>query len=751
MLPAPTSSEESNPKHGAADAGLEAEAAPATDGKHEDDDGYVIPPDDEGHPIRGLSSQQLAETIAFWADRWTNFSRDPTARRREMMELFGLTDPLLPGDVTSKHKRWVEDIVTMNSEAMSRHLTGNATPAHMTLTNNLIELKRRVMIVYHILLGDACATEPAGHASTDVASGLGLSFEHLNSGVELKPFQQLTLYLLNRCDQCRYRKLGDDLYQEIKSATGHGTHCWEKVMTIQNFVITETGKDTRFELWQMRTESNRDLVDPLTRYLTTTVIDPEIPELKPDQFWVSWANGMYHIASNSFFEYGHPDVPRDVVSRKLFKGNFDVAAFEAAKASGDYLGIPTPAFQRVLDTQRLGKDYVFEDREGCKWWWHPDESYYLLSKEVVASAPDGSGVVTRLEFVKENDATTKFVVDSAEEMEARGWKAETTAQAAMVLMAMMGRMQYPLHMEDGKTPRDNWQMLPFVIGPAGNGKSTIGNIVAGWFKRIEVGVLNSNCEEKWALSGIYDKRVWMCYEVRQNFKLDTASFQSVVSGEPTVVNVKNVTPFDIEWDAPGALFGNEMPAMWHDGSGSLLRRILLFNFAEVPRHMDPGLFARIEQEMSMLMVKCNCLYMQLLTRCRSQGKVLRDILGPYFRSTARYLSRNVHSLIRFLDESAAVELGPQDSVYMPMEDLQRQYYEFCKDNKIGSKSWNPEFYQTPFKARKLRVQKAELPWPPGTSVSRSGTWVMGIRVVEHRGGYEDGELSTASLELPIPK
>ena len=85
---------------------------------------------------------------------------------------------------------------------------------------------------------------------------------------------------------------------------------------------------------------------------------------------------------------------------------------------------------------------------------------------------------------------------------------------------------------------------------------------------------------------------------------------------------------DVEWDAPGALFGNEMPAMWHDGSGSLLRRILLFKFAEVPRHMDPGLFARIEQEMSMLMVKCNCLFTQLLTRCRSKGKVLCGGLVP---------------------------------------------------------------------------------------------------------------------------
>ncbi|MEC7693318.1 MAG: hypothetical protein VX446_02930, partial [Bacteroidota bacterium] len=192
----------------------------------EDDDGYVIPPDAEGHPIRGLTSRDLRETISFWADKWSNFSRDAAVRRQEMMELFGLSDPLLPGDVTSKHKRWIEDIVMMNSEAMSRHLTGNATPAHMTLTNNLIELKRRVMIAYQALLGDACSMEPAGHASADVSKGLGLSFEHLNSGVELKPFQQLTLYLLNRCDQCRFRKLGDDLYQEIVAASGHGTHCW---------------------------------------------------------------------------------------------------------------------------------------------------------------------------------------------------------------------------------------------------------------------------------------------------------------------------------------------------------------------------------------------------------------------------------------------------------------------------------------------------------------------------------------------
>ena len=51
-------------------------------------------------------------------------------------------------------------------------------------------------------------------------------------------------------------------------------------------------------------------------------------------------------------------------------------------------------------------------------------------------------------------------------------------------------------------------------------------------------------------------------------------------GEDVSVAVKNKTAVSIEWKVPGVLGGNEVPR-WKDNSGSVLRRILAWNFSSI--------------------------------------------------------------------------------------------------------------------------------------------------------------------------
>ena len=68
-------------------------------------------------------------------------------------------------------------------------------------------------------------------------------------------------------------------------------------------------------------------------------------------------------------------------------------------------------------------------------------------------------------------------------------------------------------------------------------------------------------------------------EIKADLALEQAEFQSIVSGESVSVAVKNKTAASMVWTVPGVLAGNEVPN-WKDNSGSVLRRILAWNFTK---------------------------------------------------------------------------------------------------------------------------------------------------------------------------
>lgn len=700
------------------------------------------------NPYINLSSAGLREKAKVFDQRWNTVPSDPSKLREDLLKKFHLTEPITAGTVDAAQSRQLKHLLNLNSECMKRNLTGNEDEECMETTRHLASARRALLMSAQHLVSSAALYEPPEQSSMMVQKHMGFSFEMLGER-DLTPFQTLILFLLHQSSMRNYRKLNGSMFTEVKTENGMGTHSWKEDCTIEEFVLKQTSKDTNFDYWKMRT-SMGDLVVRLTEYLDRG-IEPELPTLKPDRFWSSWRNGMYHISSNTFYPYGSPQIPPDVVAHTLFNHEFDIETISSIEP-GHYMSIPTPAFDRVLKTQELGSEFQYKDSQGFNWWAKKGETSCILGKVTEVPKKDelteSGDPVFEKRWVFHTEQHGRVLARSPEELEAEGWKPVMNGNPHRILLTMMGRMLYPLYMDDDrKVARDNWQRIMYVLGPAGNGKSTIANIIRSWFNPRDVGILNSNCEEQWALSGIFDKFVWMCYEVRQNFRLDTASFQSIVSGESTCINKKRCDPFDITWNSPGALFGNEMPRHWHDGGGSLIRRILLFRFQNTPSQMDPNLFKEIEAEMSLLMYKCNALYLQTLDRCVKKGKIIDAFLSPYFRDTKEYLMNGVHTLISFLQNCDDLEYGESSEFYIPMKELSVKYYEFCHAMKVTSKTWNEDFWQMPFKQKRLTVQKMKLPWPPKSQTLKETMYVRGVRAKE----FVVGEDSTMSEDYSIKR
>ena len=105
---------------------------------------------------------------------------------------------------------------------------------------------------------------------------------------------------------------------------------------------------------------------------------------------------------------------------------------------------------------------------------------------------------------------------------------------------------------------DTWQVIPFCKGIAQSGKSTLLNFVVKMFyEACDVSVISNNIEEKFGLSAIYKSYAFIAPEIKRDFKMDQASFQSLVSGEELSIAIKQQTAVTIQWNVPGMMAGNE--------------------------------------------------------------------------------------------------------------------------------------------------------------------------------------------------
>jgi phage/plasmid-associated DNA primase len=252
------------------------------------------------------------------------------------------------------------------------------------------------------------------------------------------------------------------------------------------------------------------------------------------------------------------------------------------------------------------------------------------------------------------------------------------------LYVMIGRLIY----EVGE--RDGWQVLPYLKGAASSGKSTIlVRVCRGLYDATDVGVLSNNIERKFGLSALYDKLLFIGPEIKSDTSLEQAEFQSIVSGETVQVAAKFKTAQAVEWRVPGILAGNQVPA-WVDNSGSISRRILLFQFSRRVDNGDMLLGQKLEAEMPHIILKVNRAYLQA-TRLHARENVWRHV-PPELVSAKDELTEDVNSLVHFL-RNGGLTFG--SALYMPMREFKDMYLHYCRESGFKNLQMKREVYEQP--------------------------------------------------------
>ena len=246
---------------------------------------------------------------------------------------------------------------------------------------------------------------------------------------------------------------------------------------------------------------------------------------------------------------------------------------------------------------------------------------------------------------------------------------------------------------------DGWQIIPFFKGIARSGKSTlITKVFKKFYENEDVGTLSNNIEKKFGLSAIKDAFMFIAPEVKGDLALEQAEFQSIVSGEDVSVAVKNKTAVSIEWKVPGVLGGNEVPN-WKDNSGSVLRRILPWNFGKQVQDADPQLDEKLNMELPIILLKCVRAYHDYSNKYRNRD--IWNVVPKYFKQIQKQVAMVASSLTNFL-ESTYVVLG--DDLFVPQKDFVTKFNQHCKENNLGSHKFHQDFYAGPFSSREIEVR-----------------------------------------------
>lgn len=288
------------------------------------------------------------------------------------------------------------------------------------------------------------------------------------------------------------------------------------------------------------------------------------------------------------------------------------------------------------------------------------------------------------------------------------------------MFVFIGRLFYEVN------ERDSWQVIPFLKGVAGTGKSTVIKVVQKLYNPRDVGVISNNIEKQFGLSTIFNKKIFIIPEMKGDFSLDVASFQSMVTGEELSMAVKHENPCVGRWVVPGIMAGNES-MNWQDKSGSISRRIVVLDFPnKVPAETsDPNLLANIlDSELPSIIRKASIAYAWAVDNFRDAD--IWTALPARICEEKRRLQFSTNPLYAFMN-SERVEIDSEEYTLESIFISQLKIFTTLKFPGV-SIMWNADAYSLIFSDHDITVEDTTKNWPRASQNSQRNTYIVGCRV-----------------------
>lgn len=283
------------------------------------------------------------------------------------------------------------------------------------------------------------------------------------------------------------------------------------------------------------------------------------------------------------------------------------------------------------------------------------------------------------------------------------------------IYVMTGRLIYEIGDKDG------WQVMLFVQGQAGTGKSTYTNSVCKeFFDDEDVGIMSNNIQPKFGLSDLVNCKMWIAPEIKRDFSIEQGEFQSIITGEKVTINIKHQKSKFETWSSPGVMAGNECPD-FVDNAGSIQRRLIPVRFTKKVKKGDLLLGKKMKGELANIIQKCNRAYIEYSDKYGTED--VWGVLPQYFKETQKELACSTNALISFLN-SDRIKAG--ENKFIPEKIFIDEFNDYCKTNNYTKHRFNPDYYLGPFAQFDVKVQKNVRKEYNGHK--KVGTYFVGIDV-----------------------
>lgn len=403
--------------------------------------------------------------------------------------------------------------------------------------------------------------------------------------------QKLILKLYQSLSKERLRKLDGQCWEEIKTPEGYMTQAYKAVCTVKSYILNKCDRILEPDNWTILTsKSCKNTIEDIEHTLTA-VPDIDFPDVTLDRYKFSFNNGIFVSK-----EYSHTEYNKHGDACKKYKCTF----------------------------------YPYDDDSGVK----PDPT-------------TSSAKFFNKEFIEYDDDIDWYDIPTPHLQKIFDYQFQNRKdikEICRIIYALIGRTLY------AHGDLENWEVITFIQGLGGTGKSTISKyVLKEFYNPQQIAELDNKLEPQFGLGSLAKMNPYITIgdELDEKCQLDLTQFLKMVSGETITAAVKHSTPIYLAWPCHLWFSGNQLPP-WEDKGGALSRRIITILFEKMvqPKDKDMKLGEKIQEEIPNIIQKCVKAYLQLVNE--HAGHEFWKFCPKYFQETRKQLQEVSNIVQQFM-------------------------------------------------------------------------------------------------------
>lgn len=476
------------------------------------------------------------------------------------------------------------------------------------------------------------------------------------------PYQNLLLYILEELNTDEFARYGEMLYRQVK-INRKITYAWKPEIKIRDYIFRKTKKEFKYDQWKNATAGGNNNIKAAEQYLQEYE-GPELMSLVKDRHLFAFKNGNYITKWN----VGTDDKPiwTDV--------------FVPYGEKHPYLNITSVAC-KYFDQKFDNFENELNDKTKDDWF-----------NIIIKKCPNFKKIMDFQEF---NEDVQKW------------------------LCIYIGRCGYEI------CDLDNWAAIGYLLGQANSGKSTIlTKIVYRIYEEEDIGMISNNIEKKYGLKPHLKKFLVLAPEIDDNFQMEQTDWQLVVEGGRTTFAEKFKNAESDTWTAQMMMSGNKLPG-FSNNSGSVSRRMAVWNFSKTVIDTDTHLDKKLDKEMPFIMKLCITAYLDAVNKFGNKG--IWKILPDYFLKNKDVMEQTTNSLQNFLKSGKIIF---DENKYVPEKVFKQAFNDHCRENNLNKEKFTSDYYSGIFINMKISlIKRCKKEYPINSGINTIGVFFSGVDVI----------------------